>query len=91
VQYSSAEVFGLLHIIEQILPVDGEHWNEVSRLHLVNFPNNGRDGLKLKRKFQQLHHSHVPTGDFKDLIPDRLRLILQKARSSLSLLLWTTN
>ena len=60
VQYSSAEVFGLLHIIEQILPVDGEDWNEVSRLHVVNFPNNGRDGPKLKRKFQQLHHSPVP-------------------------------
>jgi len=63
VQYSSAEVFGLLHIIEQILPVDGEDWNEVSRLHVVNFPNNGRDGPKLKRKFQQLHRSCVPTGD----------------------------
>jgi hypothetical protein len=52
VQYSSAEVFGLLQVIGQILPVDGEEWNEVSRLHVINYPNNSRDGPKLKQKFK---------------------------------------
>jgi len=60
VQYFSAEIFGLLNITKQILPVDGEDWNEVSHLHDINFPNNGP---KLKRKFQQLNHSHVQIGD----------------------------
>ncbi len=62
-QYTSAEVHALLRLLEQMLPVDGEDWEEVARLHNLNFPNNGRDTAKLKRKFQQLYRVEMPTGD----------------------------
>ncbi len=63
VQYTSVEVHALLRIVEQILPVDGEDWEEVARLHNLNFPTNGRDASKLKRKFQQLYRVEMPTGN----------------------------
>jgi hypothetical protein len=53
-QYTSAEVFGLLNYIQQVLPVDGTDWIDVCNLHVANFPNTGRDPSKLKPKFQQL-------------------------------------
>jgi hypothetical protein len=42
--------------------VDGEDWEELARLHNLNFPTTGRDGAKLKRKFQQLYRVEMPTG-----------------------------
>jgi hypothetical protein len=56
-QYTSAEVFGMLNCVQQVLPIDGPDWQEVYRLHIVNFPNTGRDAIKLKRKFQLLYRS----------------------------------
>ncbi len=45
-----------------MLPVDGEDWEEVARLHNLNFPTNGRDSVKLKCKFQQNYWVEMPTG-----------------------------
>ena len=42
--------------------MDGEDWEELARLHNLNFPTTGRDGAKLKRKFQQLYRVEMPTG-----------------------------
>ncbi len=63
VQYTSVEVYALLRLLEQILPADGEDWEEVVRLHNLNFPTNSRDSAKLKRKFQQMYRVEMPTGD----------------------------
>jgi hypothetical protein len=62
-QYTSAEVFGLLNFIQQVLPVDGTDWIDICNLHVANFLNTGLDPSKLKQKFQQLYHTNVPTGD----------------------------
>jgi hypothetical protein len=50
-------------LVEQIFPNDGEDWEEVARLHNLNFPTNGRDMAKLKSKFQQMYRVKMPTGD----------------------------
>jgi hypothetical protein len=49
--------------VQQVLPLDGPDWQEVFLLHNANFPNNGRDAVKLKRKFQSLYRSDIPSGD----------------------------
>jgi hypothetical protein len=72
VQYTSVEVHALLRLVEQMLPVDGEDWEEVARLHNLNFPTNGRDAAKLKRKFQQLYRVEMPTGD--PMCPPEVRI-----------------
>jgi hypothetical protein len=36
--FSSTEVQGLLNVIEEILPVHGEEWEDVSQSHAANFP-----------------------------------------------------
>jgi hypothetical protein len=52
--------------------VDGEDWEEVARLHNLNFPTNGRDLAKLKHKFQQIYQVERLTGD--PLCPPKIRM-----------------
>ncbi len=60
VQYTSAEVYALA---EQMLHVDAKDWEEVVRLHSLNFPTTGKDSANLKHKFQQLYRVEMPTSD----------------------------
>ncbi len=53
--FSLTEVQGLLNVIEEILPVHGEDWEDVSQSHAANFPGSFRTSDSLKRKFQQLY------------------------------------
>jgi hypothetical protein len=53
--FTSTEVQGLLQVIEEILPVHGEEWEDVLQSHAVNFPTSQRTTESLKRKFQQLY------------------------------------
>ena len=62
-QYTSTEIQGLLQVIEEILPVHGEDWEEVSQAHAANFPNTLRNAESIKRKFQALYRVKKPTGD----------------------------
>jgi hypothetical protein len=62
-QYNSTEIQGLLNIIEEILPVHGEEWEEVLQAHAANFPNSQRTAESLKGKFQQIYRVKKPTGD----------------------------
>ncbi len=41
VQCTSDEVYALVRVVEQMLPVDREDWEEVVRLHDLNFLTNG--------------------------------------------------
>ncbi len=61
--FTSMEVQGLLNVIEEILPVHGEEWEDVSQSHAENSPNSHRTSESLKRKFQQLYRAKKPTGD----------------------------
>jgi hypothetical protein len=62
-QYTSTEIQGLLQVIEEILPVHGEDWEEVSQAHAANFPDMLRTAESIKRKFQALYRVKKPTGD----------------------------
>jgi hypothetical protein len=61
--FSSTEVQGLLNVIEEILPVHGEEWEDVSQSHAANFPSSHHTNDSLKRKFQQLSQVKKLTGD----------------------------
>jgi hypothetical protein len=61
--FTSTEVQGLLQVIEDILPVHGEEWEDVSQSHAANFPTNQCTSESLKRKFQQLYRVKKLTGD----------------------------
>lgn len=62
-QYSSNEIQGILRVIEAILPVHGEEWEEVAQIHAQHFPTMQRTSDSIKRKFQALYRSKKPTGD----------------------------
>jgi hypothetical protein len=72
-QYSSTEVQGLLQVIEEVLSVHGEEWDDVSQAHATNFPNSQRTAESLKRKFQQLYRVKKPTGD--PFCPPEVRMV----------------
>jgi hypothetical protein len=59
--YSRAELFNMLALIHEILPIGGEDWNAVLEAHSVDFP--GREVDSLRRKFSLLHRKKTPTGD----------------------------
>ena len=61
--YSRAEIFHLLAILEGILPIGPEEWQAVADQHAVTYPEEGRDTDSIRRKFANLHRKQIPTGD----------------------------
>jgi hypothetical protein len=51
------------NVIEEILPVHGEEWEDVLLSHAANFPGSHRTSDSLHRKFLQLYRVKKPTGD----------------------------
>ena len=61
--FSEAELDFLLETIEQHLPIGGMEWDQVESQHQAAFPHQERTKESLKRKFQTLYRSRMPTGD----------------------------
>ena len=61
--YSRAEIFHLLAILEGILPIGPEEWQAVADQHAVTYPEEARDTDSIRRKFANLHRKQIPTGD----------------------------
>ena len=57
--------------MEDILPISGTDWEIVSDRHATYYPDKGRTGLQLKKKFFKMAHSLIPTGNPN--IPDDIR------------------
>jgi hypothetical protein len=62
-QCSSTEVQGHLKVIEEVLLVHGEEWDDVSQAHAASFPTSQCTADSLKHKSQQLYRLKKPTGD----------------------------
>jgi hypothetical protein len=56
-----SELLNLLGIIEQIIPVSGEEWDQVEMHHCISYPVRKADGLQCK--FQELYRKKKSTGD----------------------------
>jgi hypothetical protein len=61
--FTSTEIQGLLQVIEDIIPVHGEEWEDVSQSYAANFPTSQRTSESLERKFQQLYRVKKPMGN----------------------------
>jgi hypothetical protein len=53
----------LLYSIEDVLRLGPEEWEEVAETHATYYPSQMRDTVSLRRKFQSLYNSRIPTGD----------------------------
>ena len=60
--YTRAEVDSLLSILEELLPISAEEWEEVSRRHADNFGDLDRSRESLKRKYTTLANAKPGTG-----------------------------
>jgi len=61
--YSVEEVLHFLNLMEEILPIGSQEWDQLLQLHLVDFPTTGRTVDSLRRKYASLHRKKIPTGD----------------------------
>ena len=61
--YSSEETDILLTSIQDVLPIGPLDWEKVVQMHTDQFPGMGRDLQSVRRKFNKLQASRVPTGD----------------------------
>ena len=59
--YTRDELLSLLSVMERILPIGTEEWEQVQMDHSKNYP--GRDVESIHRKYNSLHRKQVPTGD----------------------------
>jgi hypothetical protein len=59
--YSEMELLNLLGIIEQIIPVSGEEWDQVEVHHCTLYPARKAEGLG--HKYQELYRKKKSTGD----------------------------
>ena len=49
--------------LEEHLPISNIEWERIEHLHKCNFPGEDRTKESLKRKFQDLYRTKIPTGD----------------------------
>ena len=61
--FKKDETLSLLDLVEELLPVSPQEWDEVTNLHLQNWPDLERSKDTLKRRFQSLYLKRAPTGD----------------------------
>ena len=59
--YTRDECLHLFTIMQRILPIGPEEWQEVAIEHAQTYP--GRDEPSIRRKYHSLHRKNIPTGD----------------------------
>ncbi len=57
------ETDSFLELMEEYLPFSSLEWGHVEMLHRINFPGDDQSRDSLKRKFQDLYRTKVPTSD----------------------------
>ena len=78
--YTQAEVLSLLELVKQYNPIASVEWENVVKQHKINFPAEDRKLDSIKRKFQELYQTKVPTGDPFVPIEVMMAKEIQKAR-----------
>lgn len=61
--YNTDEVMVLLKATEAVLPISGTDWELVANHHASYYPKKERMGKYLKKKFNKLAKSLIPTGN----------------------------
>ncbi len=61
--YSNNELIHMLEFVRDILPISGAEWDLVASRHAAFHPELGRTGDQLKKKFNKLCRTMIPTGN----------------------------
>jgi len=61
--YSSSELDHMLEFARELLPISGAEWDLVASRHSVFHPELERTGDQLKKKFNKLARTQIPTGN----------------------------
>jgi hypothetical protein len=61
--YSNNELDLLLESVREILPISGREWEEVATRQASYFSDSRRTGEQLKKKYNRLAKTKIPTGD----------------------------
>ena len=72
-KFTQAELVNLFTIMERILPIGPEEWEEVVSEHSQNFPGHNLDSLC--HKYHSSHRKKIPTGDPN--MPPEIRMAKQ--------------
>ena len=59
--YTTEERLNFLRIMEEILTIDPDEWRQVTDLYSTTY--SGRTTVSIRRKYHDLHHTKLPTGD----------------------------
>ena len=60
--YDDNEYQSLLDLYAELRPLSASEWRHLADQHTLNFPEKGRDGPSLSRKFHLLRKAKPPTG-----------------------------
>jgi hypothetical protein len=60
--YSANEIAQMLEIIEDVVPISGAEWEVVETRHYAYYSDAGRTADQLRKKFNKLARTAVPTG-----------------------------
>ena len=62
-KFTTHELESLADAVEDIIPMSNTDWDTVSEVHNESFPGLNMTSDSLKRKFQEMARTKIPTGD----------------------------
>jgi hypothetical protein len=62
-KFALSEIESLLKVVEVIIPIGNPDWDKILHKHASRYPTKYRTAKLLKRKFQELACTKIPTGD----------------------------
>jgi len=71
VNYTPDELANLNEVVEELLPISGAEWEQVEHRHYSRYPDRERTGTQLKKKWNDISKTDIPTGDPN--MPDHIR------------------
>ena len=62
-KFTTHELESLAEAVADIIPMSNTDWDNILEIHDANFPGLNRTSDSLKRKFQEMARTKIPTGD----------------------------
>ena len=62
-KFTTRELESLAEVVADIIPMPNTDWDTVWEAHNESFPDLNRTSDSLKRKFQEMARTKIPTGD----------------------------
>ena len=62
-KFTTHELESLAEAVADIIPMSNTDWDNILEIHVANFPGLNRTSDSLKRKFQEMARTKIPTGD----------------------------